>query len=136
MRSSDKPVIVFDGVCVLCNRWTSFIVRHDREGRFRLAAMQGVQGRAMLEAHGLDALSPRSFLLVQDGVGYQDTDAIVRVLRQLGGPWSIASGALRLTPRSLRDAIYRWIARHRYRLFGKRDVCYLPDPGQAWRFID
>ncbi|WP_426270473.1 thiol-disulfide oxidoreductase DCC family protein [Dyella kyungheensis] len=132
----DHPVIVFDGVCVLCSRWVDFILRHDRSGCFRLAAMQGTQGRALLLAHGLSPDDPSSFLLVDGGHGYSDTDAIARVLDRLGGRWRAAASALRLVPRPLRDPAYRWLARHRYRLFGKRQQCRLPEPEQAWRFID
>lgn len=130
------PVIVFDGTCVLCSRWVDFILRHDRAGRFRLAAMQGQRGRALLVAHGLSPDDPVSFLLVEQGRGYSDTDAIARVLGQLGGPWRAASAMLRIVPRRLRDPAYRWIARHRYRLFGRHTQCRLPEPEQAWRFID
>lgn len=129
-------VIVFDGVCVLCSRWVDFILRHDGAGRFRLATMQGQHGRALLLAHGLSPDDPVSFLLVDAGQGYVDTTAIARVLGQLGGRWRAASVMLRATPRGLRDPAYRWIARHRYRLFGRRAQCRLPEPAQAWRFID
>jgi len=133
---ANPPVIVFDGVCVLCSRWVDFILRHDHAGRFRLATMQGMHGRMLMMTHGLSPDDPSSVLLVQDGRGYCDTDAIVRVLRQLGGRWSFASVALRAVPSPLRDSVYRWVARHRYRLFGKRDHCRLPDPAEASRFID
>ena len=137
MSSESEPsVIVFDGVCVLCSRWVDFILRHDHADRFRLAAMQGTQGRALLVAHGLSPDDPASFLLVDGGRGYSDTDAIARVLHQLGGRWRLAAGMLRAIPRALRDPAYRWIARHRYRLFGQREQCRLPAPDQAWRFID
>ena len=129
-------VIVFDGVCMLCSRWVDFILRHDRAGRFRLAAMQGQHGRALLIAHGLSPDDPVSFLLVERGAGYSATDALARVLGQLGGPWHAAGATLRAIPRPLRDPAYRWIARHRYRLFGRRAQCRLPEPEQAWRFID
>ena len=132
----EHPVIVFDGVCVLCSRWVDFILRHDHAGRFRLAAMQGRQGRMLLTAHGLSADDPVSFLLVERGRGYCDTDAIARVLGQLGMPWQMVGTMLRVIPRFLRDPVYRWIARHRYRLFGRRAQCRLPEPEQAWRFID
>lgn len=129
-------VIVFDGVCVLCSRWVDFVLRHDRTGRFRLAAMQGIQGRALLQAHGLSADDPVSFLLVQDGRGHTDTDAIVRVLHGFGGRWRLVSRLLRAIPRACRDPAYRWVARHRYRLFGQRTSCRLPEPAHAWRFLD
>jgi len=133
---NEHPVIVFDAVCVLCSRWVDFILRHDRAGRFRLAAMQGQHGRGLLVAHGLSPDDPVSFLLIEQGRGYSDTDAIVRVLGQLGSPWRAASTVLRVIPRRVRDPAYRWIARHRYRLFGRRAQCRLPEPEQAWRFID
>lgn len=136
MTTEDAPVIVFDGVCLLCSRWVDFILRHDRDGRFRLAAMQGNHGRNLLLAHGLSADDPVSFLLVQDGCGYTDTDAIARVLRELGRGWRLVGGLLRAIPGFLRDPAYRWIARHRYRLFGRREQCRLPDATHAARFLD
>lgn len=132
----DHPTIVFDGVCLLCSRWVDFILRHDHAGHFRLAAMQGQHGRSLLIAHGLSPDDPVSFLLVEQGQGYSDTDAIARVLVRLGGPWRAMGAMLRMIPRSLRGAGYRWIARHRYRLFGRRTQCRLPEAEQAWRFID
>jgi predicted DCC family thiol-disulfide oxidoreductase YuxK len=130
------PVIVFDGVCVLCSRWVGFVLKHDYAGRYRLAAMQGAHGRALLEAHGLSADDPASFLLVQGGRGHTDTDAIARVLEGFGGRWRAAAALLRAIPRACRDPAYRWIARHRYRLFGRHVSCRLPEPEQAWRFLD
>ncbi|MDN5923645.1 MAG: thiol-disulfide oxidoreductase DCC family protein [Xanthomonadales bacterium] len=130
------PVIVFDGVCVVCSRWVDFIVKHDRDGRYHLASMQGQHGRALLIAHGLSADTPSSLLLVEDGHGYTDTEAIARVLRSFGGGSAVLSVALRLIPRFCSDPLYRWVARHRYQLFGRFDHCRTPDPSQAWRFLD
>jgi predicted DCC family thiol-disulfide oxidoreductase YuxK len=130
------PVIVFDGVCVLCSRWVDFILRHDVSGRFRLAAMQGTHGRALLAAHGLSPDDPASLLLVQGDRGYTDTDAIIRVLREFGRGWRLLGYLLKLMPRWLRDPFYRWLARNRYEIFGKRSQCRLPDAAQAWRFLD
>ena len=128
-------VIVFDGVCALCNRWVRFLLRFDRRGRYRFAAMQGQKGSAMLRAHGLDPQDPMSFLLLDAQGAWTDTDAMLRVLEGLGGAWRLA-GVLRLVPRGWRDAAYRALARNRYRLFGRHEACYLPAPGQAARFLD
>lgn len=134
--TEDAPVIVFDGVCVLCSRWVDFILRHDVDGRFKLAAMQGTHGRALLASHGLSPDDPASLLLVQGDRGHVDTDAIIRVLQNFGTGWRLLGNLLRCTPRPIRNALYRWFARNRYALFGKRSHCRLPDPAQAWRFLD
>ncbi len=133
--SGPAPVIVFDGVCALCSRWVRFLLRFDRHGRYRFAAMQGTHGRRLMRAHGLDPDDPLSFLLVEHGHAHTDTDAIVRVLAGLGGPWRLAALA-RLLPRSLRDRGYRWLARNRYRWFGRHGSCYRPSPEQVHRFLD
>lgn len=129
-------IIVFDGVCVLCSRWVDFILRHDIDGRFKLAAMQGIHGRTLLATHGLSPDDPASLLLVQGDRGYTDTDAIIRVLQDFGTGWRLIGNTLKLVPRRIRDLIYRWLARNRYRLFGRRAQCRIPDPAQAWRFLD
>ena len=126
------PVIVFDGICVLCNGWVRFLLRHDR-GRYRFASMQSESGRALLSAHGLDANDPASFLMVENGVAWTDTDAIRRVLSGLGGAWRIAT-LIGLVPRFLRDPLYRSIARNRYRGFGTT-ACTITDEAQRSRFL-
>ncbi|MBD3826106.1 MULTISPECIES: thiol-disulfide oxidoreductase DCC family protein [Stenotrophomonas] len=127
-------VIVFDGVCALCSRWVRFLLRVDRQERYRFAAMQGTHGRVLLRQHGLDPDDPLSFLLLEDGRAWTDTDAIVRVLVGLGGPWRLAV-VLRAVPRRLRDRAYRALARNRYRWFGRHDSCFLPSAEQARRFL-
>lgn len=129
------PVIVFDGVCVLCNGWIGFLLRHDRERRYRFAAMQGAHGRGLLAAHGLDPDDPVSFLLVEGGRAWTDTDAIARVLVGLGGIWRVGA-SIRWLPRVLRDPLYRLIARNRYRWFGRYEHCLLPTAEQRTRFLD
>jgi predicted DCC family thiol-disulfide oxidoreductase YuxK len=131
---SDAPVLVFDGVCVLCSRWVHFILRHDRARRIRLAPMQSQAGRALLAKHGLDPEDPLSLLFVVDERGYQDSDAILRVLASFGGAWR-ATALLRVIPRFVRDRLYRWLARNRYRWFGRNEQCLVPTPEQAGRFL-
>ena len=137
--SPPSAVIVFDGVCVLCNGWVRFLLRHDRRERYRFAAMQGDSGRALLIANGLDPDDPVSFLLVEYDLGTSpristDTDAMRRVLMGLGGVWRVA-GLSALLPRGVRDPLYRLIARNRYRWFGRHEACPVPDPAQAHRFL-
>ena len=129
----DGPVIVFDGVCVLCNGWVRFLLKHDRVGRYRFAAMQADAGRALLARHGLDPDDPASFLLVDGTQAWTDSDAIQRVLTGLGGAWRLA-GMIAWVPRFVRDPLYRWIARHRYRLFGTTE-CRVPTDEERARFL-
>jgi predicted DCC family thiol-disulfide oxidoreductase YuxK len=130
-----NSILVFDGVCVLCSHWVSFVLRHDRRRLYKFAAMQTSTGRGLLIEHGIDPDDPKSFLLLQDGHSYTDTDAIVRVLRSFGGRWKIVSALLALVPRFVRDPMYRWTARNRYRLFGRHDVCSVPSAQSADRFL-
>ncbi len=132
-------VIVFDGVCVLCNGWVRFLLRHDRRRRYRFAAMQGEAGRALLARHGLDPDDPVSFLLVEYDQDPSprvstDTTAIRRVLAGLGGAWRVAHLAA-LLPAFLRDPLYRLLARNRYRWFGRHDACMVPTPEERERFL-
>ena len=138
-RETPGAIIVFDGVCVLCNGWVRFLLRHDRREHYRFAAMQTPAGRKLLEVHGLVPDDPVSFLVLEgDGVGkgraWTDTDAIARVLAGLGGPWR-AARAIAWCPRALRDRLYRWGARNRYRWFGRHAHCLLATTGHASRFL-
>jgi predicted DCC family thiol-disulfide oxidoreductase YuxK len=133
-RAEDRgPVIVFDGICVLCNGWVRFLLKHDRRHRYRFAAMQSDAGRALLAAHGLDPDDPASFLLVDGGHAWTDTDAIRRVLTGLGGVWRLAH-AMALMPRAVRDPLYRRLARNRYRWFGTTE-CRVPTEEERARFL-
>lgn len=133
--TSAGPIVVFDGVCRLCSAWVQFLLKHDRTGRIRFAPMQSASGRSLLQQHGLDADDPLSFLWVESGQGYRDSDAILRIVEGFGGAWRLLR-AMRLVPRPLRDAGYRLVARNRYRWFGRRDACLLPDAATARRFLD
>ncbi|TWI02867.1 putative DCC family thiol-disulfide oxidoreductase YuxK [Luteimonas cucumeris] len=128
------PVIVFDGVCGLCNGWVRFLLKRDRRQRYRFAAMQTGTGRGLLLANGLDPDDPMSFLLLDEMGARTDSDAIIAVLIGLGGAWRMATLCL-LLPRVLRDPPYRWLARNRYRWFGRKRTCFLPDMTQRHRFI-
>jgi predicted DCC family thiol-disulfide oxidoreductase YuxK len=128
-------VIVFDGVCMLCSRWVDFVLRRDLYGRYKFAAMQTASGRALLLEHGIDPDDPLSFLLLEDKKGYTDTDAIVRILRSFGPGWKFIALLVSIVPRFVRDPLYRWIARNRYRMFGRRAACRVPTADIADRFL-
>lgn len=128
-------IVVFDGQCLLCNGWVQFLLRHDRGGRFRFASIQGEAGGRMLADAGLRVEGLQTLLLVDGDRSWQHTDAILRVLHGLGWPWRLAWAAW-LIPRPLRDGLYRWLARNRYRWFGRSAQCMVPDPQVAARFLD
>ena len=128
-------VIVFDGVCVLCSAWVGFVLKRDRRREFRFAAMQSATGRALLIQSGVDPDDPSTFLVIDGESVFSDSDALIRVLRQFGIGWRATASMIAICPRSWRNACYRFIARHRYRLFGRREVCYLPLPTDAERFL-
>ena len=134
-RLRGDDIVVFDGVCHLCSGWVQFLLRHDKARRYSFASMQGSMGQRLLRDHGIDPDDPSSFLLLRDGRAETDSGAVISVVTGLGGAWRLA-GVLRLVPAALRDPAYRWIARHRYRLLGKRSTCYLPAPADAERFLD
>lgn len=128
--STDGPIILFDAECVLCSANAQFVLRHDRRSRFRLASIQGAVGQELCRRHGLDPRDPVSMLVVEGDRARQDSDAVLSIYEGLGWPWRLL-GVLRLVPAAVRDPVYRWVARHRYRLFGKRDTCWVP--ASEWR---
>ena len=134
MGGDGHPVIVFDGMCVLCSANARFVLRHDRRGHFRLAAMQSEAGAALYRRFGIDPADPESLLVVQGDEALRDNDAILAIWSALGWPWR-ALRALRLIPRAFRDPVYRLVARHRYRLFGLRKSCWVPDASQLDRIL-
>jgi predicted DCC family thiol-disulfide oxidoreductase YuxK len=131
-------IILFDGVCNLCNGFVQFVIRRDPAGRFRFAALQSAAGQALLATHGLDAatiaLEPESVLLVSGGRLYSHSSAVLGIARRLGGVWRLAAVGWVL-PRGLRDAAYRFVAKHRYRWFGRQESCMLPTPALKARFL-
>ena len=134
MRTDDGSIILFDAECVLCSANAQFVLKHDRGGRFRLASMQSDAGAAIYRAHGMDPAHPSTILVIEGDRVRSDSDAVLSIYEGLGWPWRLA-GAARIVPRSLRDPVYHWVARHRYRLFGKRTTCWVPRPEHRDRML-
>ena len=131
---TDRPIILFDAECVLCSANAQFVLKHDRHAHFRLASMQGEIGAALYRHHGHDPVDPVSILLI-DGIRVrQDSDAVLAIYEGLGWPWRAAS-IFRLVPAAVRDPVYRWVARYRYRLFGKRETCWVAPPEHRSRLL-
>jgi predicted DCC family thiol-disulfide oxidoreductase YuxK len=131
---SQRPIIVFDALCVLCSANAQFVLNNDRRGNFLLASMQGEIGSALYRKFGIDPTSPDTIVVVTGDTALRDSDAVLSIYDGLGWPWRIFA-ALRIIPRVLRDPAYGFIARNRYRLFGKRDVCWVPSAEQARRVL-
>ena len=129
------PLILFDGVCNLCNAWVRFVIRRDPTGVFHFAALQSPVGRAMIEDRMKGAVQLSSVILIEDHAIYTESEAILQVLTRLGPPWSWMA-LLRIVPRRFRDACYRFIVRHRYQCFGRTDVCQVPSASIRSRFLD
>ncbi len=130
----DRPIVIFDGHCVLCSRSVEIVLRYDRAGRYRLLAAQSALGRALYVHYGLDPENYETNILLIDGVALFKAEGLIRMAMGLGLPWSLA-GILRVLPRRLADALYEWLARNRFRLFGRRETCYLPRRIDQDRFI-
>ena len=111
------------------------MLRHDRHEILRYASMQSEQGRMLLDRAGLDWQALQTLLVVEGARSWQQTAALLRLAHVLGWPWRLAWIAW-LVPAPLRDAAYRWLARHRLSLFGRADACMVPPPGCAARFLD
>jgi predicted DCC family thiol-disulfide oxidoreductase YuxK len=139
--AASHPIVFYDGVCGLCNRLVQFLLKHDKDGRLRFASLQSEFAEKVLRRHGID---PKDLDTVHVVENYdtpeehvlQRSDAILRAGRALGGFWAASATAGRIVPRPLRDLFYRFVARNRYRMFGKYDTCMLPDPNQRSRFLD
>lgn len=129
-----RPLIVFDGVCVLCSGFVRMVVRLDRQNRFRFATAQSPFGEALFRKHGLRTDSYETNLVLIDGVAFTRLDSFVAVMAELGWPWRAAK-ALLLLPRPLRDWLYDRIAKNRYALFGRKDSCDIPSAEMRERFL-
>jgi predicted DCC family thiol-disulfide oxidoreductase YuxK len=128
------PIILFDAECVLCSANAQFILTHDKMRRYRLASMQGEVGAGLFRRHGIDPANPDTILVIEGERVLRDSDAVLFIYTGLGWPWRLA-GAGWIVPRALRDPVYRWVARNRYRIFGRRDSCWLPRPEDADRVL-
>ena len=134
MDENPGQVILFDGVCNLCNGWVQFVISHDPCARFRFASFQSPAGRQLSLANGVDPDALKSFFLLSGRTLLARSDAAIEVVVRFGGFWRLL-GILRLVPRPLRDWVYSIVARNRYRVFGKREVCLMPSPELSGRFL-
>jgi len=131
----DGPVILFDGVCNLCNSSVQYVIRHDRDAVFKFASLQSDTGQQLLHKYQLPQNNFNSFVLVEDDKVYTRSGAALRVARKLSGIVKLLYGFI-IVPAFLRDAVYNFIARNRYKWFGKKDTCMIPTPALKSRFLN
>ncbi len=132
--ADDRPIIIFDGECVLCSGSAQFALRHDKRRVYRFLAAQTPLGRALYAHYGLFSGDYETMILIADGSATFKSEAVVRIGEGLGFPWSLAA-VLRVVPRAWRDRLYAVLARNRLRLLGRRASCYVPSPADADRFL-
>lgn len=130
----ENPIVLFDGVCNYCNAMVNFAIRNDKKAVIKFAPLQSEAGRMLKEKFRVD---PRidSVIFVDDGKAYTHSDAAIRITKYLNWP-SKALYAFKIVPRFIREPLYKWIARNRYKWFGKKDTCMVPGHGIIERFLD
>lgn len=134
-RAAGRDVVLFDGVCNLCNGAVDFILDRDPEGRLAFASLQSEAGQELLSQYGLSTENFDSVVLLKEGKVYQKSTAALEIAGRLSGAWPLLK-VFKLVPRPLRDLIYNFIGRNRYRFFGKREQCRMPTPEIRTRFLE
>lgn len=139
-ESAANPIVLYDGVCGLCNRAVQFLLKRDRHDRLRFASLQSDFAAALLRRHGIDHQDLDTVYAVinqgePDEALLAKGDAFLFFAKTLGGIWSAARVG-RIIPRSIRNWLYDFVSRHRYQVFGKYEACMLPDPRHEHKFIE
>ncbi|CAM3486272.1 thiol-disulfide oxidoreductase DCC family protein [Saccharibacillus brassicae] len=136
VRTDEPHIVLIDGVCHFCQGAVRFIVARDPKGTFEFASLQSDLGKELAGGTGFeDSGEPNTLVLIENGRRYVRSAAALRIARRLRFPWPLLY-ALIVVPRPLRNAVYRYIARNRYRWFGKDDTCPIPPPSVRKRFLD
>jgi predicted DCC family thiol-disulfide oxidoreductase YuxK len=131
----ERGVILFDGICNLCNASVIFILKHERKPVFQFASMQSDKGRELLESYNMPSDYLDSVVLIKDGTVYFGATAALKIGQTLKFPWSFFAYTGMVIPKFMRDWTYNLIAKHRYQWFGKRDICMVPTEERKARFL-
>jgi predicted DCC family thiol-disulfide oxidoreductase YuxK len=134
MEFPDKPLILFDGVCNLCNGSVQFIIKHDKQSKFLFTSLQSEKGQAILTHFGLKTDDFDTFILLDKGEIYTKSSGVLREFAILGG-WFKIFTIFYLVPTFIRDLFYSFVAKNRYRFFGKKEYCMIPTPELKARFL-
>jgi predicted DCC family thiol-disulfide oxidoreductase YuxK len=132
----DRVFVVFDTDCVLCSRWVSFLLRHERDQRMIFVSAWSSTGLALASKHALSRADLNlTYLVIENSRPLTHSAAGLALVRRLKAPWRWLA-ALVVVPRPLRDRLYNWVARNRYAWFGRKDHCFVPPPGAQRRFVE
>ena len=134
MKKTDQPIIIFDGVCNLCEYSVQFIVKHDRQARFKFVSAQSERGKVLQRIYGVDTLQDGTVILLKGDQVYVKSDAAVEIAKDLDGLWRFLY-YVKFILKPARDFIYSIISKNRYRWFGKKNECLLPDNNIKERFL-
>jgi predicted DCC family thiol-disulfide oxidoreductase YuxK len=134
MTLPSKPIVLFDGVCNLCNGSVQFVIKRDPQAKFLFASLQSDIGQAILKDFGLNTHDFDTFILIDNGIAYTRSTAALRVAKELDSPIKFLQ-IFTLVPSFIRDLFYIFVAKNRYRFFGKQDQCMLPSPELKTRFL-
>ena len=135
METQEHPVILFDGVCNLCQAAVQFVITRDPNRHFRFASLQSAYGQAIAQKAGLSITDLSSFILYENGAAYTRSTAALKTTKGLSGGWPLLYVFI-IVPKFIRDAIYDFIAKNRYRWFGKKESCWVPTPALKALFLD
>jgi predicted DCC family thiol-disulfide oxidoreductase YuxK len=134
MKENNK-IILFDGVCNLCNNSVLFVIKRDKKDLFRYASLQSEIGQQLVRERGIDTSQVDSIILIEPGVAYfTKSDAALEIAQDLGGLWKLSS-VFSWIPKSIRDVVYDFVARNRYKWFGKKEACMVPTPELRAKFL-
>ncbi len=134
LSGNRKYLLLFDGVCNLCNEYVQFVVKRDPKAQFIFAPLQSSTGKEVLEKYGLPTESLSTVILLKKETIYMESDVAIEITKNLSGLWPVLS-IFSIIPRIIRNPIYRWIAKNRYRWFGKKDACMIPSAELQSRFF-
>lgn len=134
-QTFSNPVILFDGVCNLCTGTVQFVIKHDPKHQFRFASLQSEFGQQIMNEFHLPTDELGSFILWEDGKIYTKSSGALRVSKKLNGAWPLLYSFI-IVPTFIRDGIYNWIAKNRYKWFGKKEACWVPTPELNSLFIE
>lgn len=128
-------IILFDGVCNLCNGAVQFVIKRDNKNQFLFASLQSEEGKQILKEHNFPMNRMDSFFLVENGKVYNRSTAALKVVKKLSGLWGLLYGFI-IVPKFIRDGVYNWIAKNRYQWFGRKDECMIPTPELKAKFLN